>query len=131
MIYIGTLLHVTNQEAYAESQRRHGEFTLIVQADSYEEAIEHFKIKIRAYRERSDLFEGNCRIYFIQLLEFKKLPSDEALMMSYKSYAGDPVMPFIGCSIPSDDGRLSCRIYNWKADKLEIDGYRGKLFLEF
>ena len=51
-------------------------------------------------------------------------------MMSYQSYAGDPILPFIGCSIPSGETD-SCKIYNWENNKLEIDGYSGKLFLEF
>lgn len=130
MIYIGSFLQLTNLQASEEAERRHGEFSLVVEAAGYEAAVEKFKEKIAVLREESDLFEGRCKIFFIQLLEFANVPEDEALMMSYKSYAGDPLLPFIGCSLPSG-GEHSCRIYNWEDSKLEVDGYSGKLFVEF
>jgi len=130
MIYIGNFLQLTNLQATTETERRHGEFSLVIEAPNYDAAVEKFKARVAAYRTESDLFEGSCRIFFIQLLEFAKFPEDEAMMMSYKSFAGDPLLPFIGCSVP-DGQDNSCKIYNWEESKLEIDGYSGKLFLEF
>ena len=130
MIYIGNFLQVTNQQAAPEAERRHGEFSLIVAADSHEAAVESFKAAITSYRDSSDLFEGECKIFFVQLLEFSDLQKNGAMMTAYTSYAGDPVMPFIGCSIPQEGGD-SCRIFDWTDNQLEINGYSGKLFMTF
>ena len=51
-------------------------------------------------------------------------------MLNLKSTVGDPLLPFIGCSIPSDQTN-ACRIYDWKNNEPEIDGSNEKLFLEF
>ena len=128
MIYIGNFLQVTNQQAVSEAERRHGEFSLIVEADSHATAVDSFKTRIQSSRDSSDLFEGKCDIFFVQLLEFTELPKNDAIMTAYTSYAGDPVMPFIGCSIAGDEEN-SCRIFDWTDNKLEIDGYSGKLFM--
>jgi hypothetical protein len=130
MIYIGHFLVVTNQQAAEETERRHGDFSLIVESDNYQNAVDKFKERITSYRETSDLFEGDCSVFFLQLLEFVEIPKDEAMMMSYKSYAGSPDLPFIGCSVPSGQEK-SCSIYNWEEEKLEVDGYKGKLFIDF
>lgn len=129
MIYFGSFLQLTNQQAPSEEERRHGEFTLVVEADNHDAALEKFKTRIRFYRSNSGLFEGTCSIFFTQLLEFVKFP-EEAAMLNYKSFAGDPVMPFIGCSLPDTDDQ-SCTIYNWEENTLEVGGVGGKLFLEF
>ena len=47
MIYLGTFLHLTNQEERSESERRHGEFCLIVQAEDRDQAIRLFKERIQ------------------------------------------------------------------------------------
>lgn len=102
---------------------------MIVEAETYEAALGKLEAQIRFYRESSDLFEGACKIFCIQLLEFVQFPK-VPVMMNYKSFAGDPILPFIGCSVP-DGEEKSCTIYNWEEKKLEVDGYSGKLFLEF
>jgi hypothetical protein len=86
--------------------------------------------RIEELRDKGDFFEGQTSIYFIQLLEFDRFPRNQALMLNLKSTAGDPLMPFIGCSIPSDQSN-ACRIYDWKNNEPEIDGTNEKLFLEF
>jgi hypothetical protein len=129
MIYFGSFLQLTNQQAPSEAERRHGEFTLVVEADDHDAAVEKFKTRIQFYRDNSGLFEGMCSIFFIQLLEFVEFP-DEAALLNYKSFAGDPIMPFIGCSLPDAD-KQSCTIYNWEEKNLEVGGVNGKLFLEF
>jgi len=40
MIYIGKFLHATNQQETDESERRHGEFNLIVEADNQDTAVD-------------------------------------------------------------------------------------------
>ena len=130
MLYIGKFLHLTNQQSAEESERRHGEFNLIVQAKNSQEAIGHFKARIIDSRENSDLFEGDCAIYLAHLLEMEEFPSERAKMLYYKSVAGDPIMPYISCSTPNGktDG---CRILNWMKNRPEIDGADADLFMDF
>lgn len=130
MLYIGKFLHVTNQQSTEESERRHGEFNLIVQAQNSREAIEYFKERIIDSRENSALFEGDCAIYISHLLEMEEFPSERAKMLYYKSIAGDPVMPYISCSTPNGETD-GCRILNWMKNRPEIDGEDANLFLEF
>lgn len=130
MIFIGKFFYLTNQQEIEEQERRHGEFDLIVEAQDGESAFMKFKQRIGELRDKGDFFQGQTRIFFIQLLEFDRFPRHQALMLNLKSTAGDPLMPFIGCSIPSDQAD-ACRIYDWKNNEPEIDGQNEKLFLEF
>ena len=130
MLYIGKFLHMTNQQKAQESERRHGEFNLIVQAENGEAAVERFKERIVASRESSDLFEGDSSIYIVHLLELEEFPSDRARVLYYKSIAGDPVMPYISCSTPNGETD-GCRILNWMKNRPEIDGEDANLFIEF
>jgi len=130
MIYIGEFFFLTDQQEIEEGDRRHGEFNLILESEDPRAAIDHFKQRIVEFRRKSEFFTGDCKIYFIRLLEFENFPQNRALMLNYKSVAGDPVMPFIGCTIPSDQTD-SCRIYNWKDNAPEVDGRNETLFIEF
>jgi len=130
MLYIGNFYYVSHQEEELDANRRHGEFNLMVEADSSETAVDMFKSRIVALRKFRDFFGGGCFIFFTQLLEFEGFPRTEAMILNYKSYAGDPVFPFIGCTIPSDQVD-ACRIYNWEDSTPEIDGQNQKVFLEF
>ena len=130
MIFIGKFFYLTSQQEIEEQERRHGEFDLIVEAVDGESAFLKFKRRIEEIREKGGFFQGQTRIFFIQLLEFDRFPRNQALMLNLKSTAGDPLMPFIGCSIPSDQGD-ACRIYDWKNNEPEIDGQNEKLFLAF
>lgn len=129
-IYIGNFLHVTNQEETLEEDRRHGEFNLIVRANNMEEAIDKFGRSIHQYRETTDFFQGDCTIYFVELLEFENLPDYQAKMLNYKSVAGDPLMPYIACSVPSDETD-GCRIINWEKNEPAVEGHAKKLFIDF
>ena len=130
MIFIGKFFYLTSQQEIEEQERRHGEFDLIVEAVDGEAAFSKFKRRIEEIRDKGGFFQGQTRIFFIQLLEFDRFPRNQALMLNLKSTAGDPLMPFIGCSIPSDQAD-ACRIYDWKNNEPEIDGQNEKLFLEF
>jgi len=130
MLFIGNFFYVSNQEEAQDANRRHGEFNLMLEAESAEKAINMFKSRIEALQNLRDFFEGDCSIYFTQLLEFDGVPRSEAMILNYKSFAGDPVMPFIGCTIPSDQAD-ACRIFNWEDSTPEIDGKDQKVFLEF
>ena len=72
MLYIGKFLHMTNQQEAEESNRRHGEFNLIVEAENGQAAVERFKERIIDSRENSDLFEGDSSIYIVHLLELEE-----------------------------------------------------------
>jgi hypothetical protein len=130
MIYIGEFFFLTDQQEVEERDRRHGEFNLVLESNEPREAIDQFKQRIVEFRRKSEFFTGDCKIYFIRLLEFENFPRNRALMLNYKSVAGDPLMPFIGCTIPSDQTD-SCRVYNWKDNAPEVDGRNETLFLEF
>lgn len=130
MIYIGNFLHLTNQEETSEAERRHGEFYLIVQTDRRDTAIQLFKERIQRQKEISGFFEGECFIYLVELLEFEKIPEAKAMMLNFKSIAGDPLMPFIACSVPTEQTD-ACRILDWNSDELEANGDNKKLFMIF
>ncbi|MFH1985602.1 MAG: hypothetical protein ABIL58_27525 [Pseudomonadota bacterium] len=130
MIFMGHFIHITNQEEIEEANRRHGEFNMIVEADVAERALRMFRDRIINYRANSDFFDGECAVYLVQLFEFDRFPQHSAMMLNYKSIAGDPLMPFIGCSIPSSDTD-ACRIFDWNNNNPEVDGEREKLFIRF
>ena len=130
MIYIGNLLYLSNQQSASENEKRHGEFNLIVDADNKETAIGLFRDRIVELRESSDLFEGNCMIFFNQLLEFDRISGMEATMVNFKSVAGDPTMPYIGCTLPTEIAN-DCRIFDWDEQQPTIDGKGENIFLEF
>ena len=130
MLYIGKFLHMTNQQEVEESDRRHGEFNLIVEDEDSQKALERFKERIIEARENSDLFEGDSSIYIVHLLELEEFPSDRARLLYYKSIAGDPIMPYISCSAPNGETD-GCRILNWMKNRPEIDGEDASLFIEF
>ena len=130
MIYIGKFLLATNQQEKDESERRHGEFNLIIEAESQDAAVDKFTERILGFRETTDLFEGDCSIYMVHFLELNEFPRDRARMLYYKSIAGDPVMPYISCSAPSGDSE-GCKILNWMERKPELDGQDANLFLQF
>jgi len=130
MIYIGNFLHLTNQQNRTEMERRHGEFHLIVAAESVDQALDLFKQRIIDLRAESAFFEGKCSVFLNQILGFEKIDHQEAFMLNYKSVAGDPVMPFIGCSLPTDEAD-DCRIYEWEGLNLKSGGKANKLFIEF
>ncbi len=102
MIYIGNFLHVTNQQEVLETERRHGDFSLIVESDDFDGAVTKFKNRISEFRQTTDFFQGDCRIFFIQLFEFDSFPKTQAMMLNFKSIVGDPALPFIDCLIPTD-----------------------------
>lgn len=130
MIYIGEFFHLTNQEEVEERDRRHGEFNLLVDARDTQTAIKFFKQRIIEFRQKSEFFSGDCKIFFVRLLEFENFPRNKAMMLNYKSTAGDPLMPFIGCTIPTDQTE-GCRIYDWNDNAPTVDGQDENLFLEF
>ena len=130
MIYIGKFLHATDQQNTQETDRRHGEFNLIIEAENEKSATDKFKERIQGFRDSSDLFQGDCFIYMVHFLEFEDFPKDKARMLYYKSIAGDPAMPYISCSAPSGEAE-GCRILSWMENRPEIDGRDANVFIHF
>ena len=130
MIYMGNFLYLSSQEEDRTSDRRHGEFNLVVEAEDVETAADRFREEIAQLRQTREFFAGRCSIFINEFLGFEKFSTRKATKINYKSIAGDPVMPFIGCTLPdaeSDD----CRVYEWKDVHLEIDSQKSRLFMEF
>jgi hypothetical protein len=130
MIFVGNFLVLTSQEQIAEKDRRHGEFNLIIETATKEVAIDLFQQKIKVLRDSTRFFEGDCSIFLIQLLEFDGMPKNLPLMLTYKSTAGDPMMPYISCLVPTELSD-ACRIFNWDNNRPEIDGNPEHIFLSF
>ena len=130
MIYIGNFLYVSNQQESTEQDRRHGDFTFLVEAENAEEAVQKFRDRILEFRSSGKFFEGACSIFFVKLIEFDQFPRNQALMMNFKSFAGDPLLPFIECAIPAD-GSDGCKISDWSENIPEIDGKLENAFLTF
>jgi hypothetical protein len=130
MIYIGNFFHLTNQQELSDIERRHGEFNLLVDADSQEKALALFKKRIVDFKKTGSLFEGECRIFLVKLMALSGIPKKEAVMINFKSIAGDPILPFIDCAIPTDDTD-NCKIFEWKGNTPEIEGIKGELFITF
>ena len=130
MKFVGMFSHMTNQEQVSEADRRHGEFILIVDAENVEQAIHMFRDRIVEDRNRKQFFEGVCKVFLVQLLEFDEFPKRAAAMLNYKSIAGDPMMPFISCTVPTDQQDW-CSIHDWNEDRPEVDGQVEDLFIEF
>jgi hypothetical protein len=130
MLFIGNFVFANNQEKEAEEDRRHGEFSLIIEANDPNEAIKKFRERLFEYRNANTFFEGNCSIYLIQLFEFDRFPSHSAMMLNFKSTVGDPLLPFIRCTLPTDLTD-TCKLSDWKNNAPESDDRREKLFLRF
>lgn len=130
MKYIGLFSHMTNQEQPDEADRRHGEFSMIAEAEGPDQAIRMFRDRIVTFRNSRQFFEGDSRIFLNQLLEFDEFPKSGAVMLSYKSVAGDPLMPFISCTVPTDQQDW-CSIHDWNENWPQVDGQGENLFIEF
>lgn len=130
MIYIGKFLHTTNQQEKSESQRRHGEFNLIVSAADKHAALDMFKQRIGEARSATGLLEGDATIYLLHILEMEDLPESRARMFDYQSVAGDPTMPVISCQAPAGE-HDGCRILNWQNNRPGVDGQTAQPFMKF
>jgi hypothetical protein len=130
MIYLGNFFFLSNQQDRKEEVRRHGSFNLLVEAVNHEIAIEMFREQLVKLKSEKDFFTGKSTIYFTHLLEFDTMPKKEAFLINFKSTAGDPIMPFIGCTVPTAESD-GCKIFDWQDEAPEIDGKTENLFLAF
>ena len=130
MYYIANFQHITNQQHADENDRRHGSFSMMVAADSMNRALEKFRQKLMTYRQSTSLFEGKCTVYISQLLEFENFPQDEAIILNFKSFAGDPIMPFIACVVPTEQSN-ACSIHEWEQGQPVTEGQKDSVFMHF
>lgn len=130
MYYIANFQHFTDQEHPAAENRRHGSFSMIVQAPAVETALEMFRQRITELRASSDMFSGLCQVYIKQMIEFTEFPAHEAVLLNLKSFAGDPLLPFISCVVPTDQSD-ACSIQSYSHHGPTTEGQPDGLFLEF
>jgi hypothetical protein len=130
MIYIGKFLHTTHQQEKSESNRRHGEFNLIVFAADKQAAIDKFKQRIGEARSTTGLLEGEATVYLLHILEMEDVPESRARMFDYQSVAGDPTMPVISCQAPAGEND-GCRILDWQNNRPGVDGQTAQPFMKF
>jgi hypothetical protein len=130
MLYIGNFLFVTNQQNAKENSRRHGSFNMVVDAPSESEALELFRQRISEYGQESSFFEGHCRIFLANIMEFNVIPKKHAVLLNYKSFAGDPILPYIECAAPMAQGN-ACNIHEWVDNHPATEGQKDQLFIEF
>jgi hypothetical protein len=130
MYFIGNFQYLTDQQKENDAERRHGLFSMMVQADSADLALDKFHERLSAYRQSSSLFEGHCAIYISQLLEFNQMPENEAVLLNFRSYVGDPVLPYIACVVPTEQSN-ACTIHEWRQNHPTTEGHEDKLFIEF
>jgi hypothetical protein len=130
MIYIGKFLHTTSQQEKKESDRRHGEFNLIITAEDKKDALAKFKERIIEMQASTDLFEGKSTVYLEHVLEMKAVPKGRAVLFNFQSVVGDPVMPSISCQAPSGDTD-GCKIVDWQKNRPGFDGSAVIPFMNF
>jgi hypothetical protein len=130
MFYVANFQHLTDQQSANENDRRHGTFSMMAQAPSTDDALSEFRRRLESFRLSSSLFTGRCIIFLQQIVEFDHLPEDEAVMLNYKSYAGDPLMPFISCALPTEQSN-ACIIHEWHKGQPLTEGRQDILFVEF
>lgn len=130
MLYIANFQYLTDQQSAKESDRRHGAFSMMVQATTTDQAVSKFRSRLEKFRQSSSLFTGRCIIYLQQIVEFEALPEGEAVLLNYKSFAGDPLMPFISCAVPTEQSN-ACIIHEWEKRQPVTEGQNDSLFMEF
>jgi hypothetical protein len=121
MIYIGKFLHTSSQQKRKESDRRHGEFHLVVSAEDQKDALAKFKARIAEMQTTTDFFEGASAVYLEHVLEMKSVPKSRAVLFDFQSVVGDPALPSISCQAPSGDTD-GCKIVDWQKNRPGFDG---------
>ncbi len=130
MYYIGNFRYVSDQQNLDEPDRRHGDFSLIVESSSLPKAVDKFRQRIESFRRSTDFFKGHCAIFISNILEFEQIPRDQAVMLNFRSFAGDPMMPHIECTVPSEQSN-ACSIHHWHGNRPATEGEPEEIFIVF
>ena len=129
MYFIANFQHLSDQQYENEKDRRHGSFSMMAVADSIAQAMDKFRQKLTEYNHTTTFFEGKSTIYISQLMEFEKFPEDEAIILNFKSFAGDPIMPFIACAVPTEQSN-ACSIHEWQQGHPVTEGQKDSVFIQ-
>jgi hypothetical protein len=130
MYFIANFHHVSDQQSTKEKDRRHGSFSMMVSAPALEQALDKFRERLTEFNKTTTFFAGKCTIYISQVLEFGKFPENEPIILNFKSFAGDPIMPFIACVVPTEQSN-ACSIHEWKQGQPVTEGQKDSLFMHF
>lgn len=108
------MLYVVGFEFHTpdEEQPRHGHFTVVVEADGPEAALDACADRIEAVHEHANLLDEGTTIYVDTIVELAKVPPEGALL-GYVCELGESVGS-IDCALPvSVEGATS---FGWSAD---------------
>lgn len=130
MYYIANFQYVSDQQQADENNRRHGSFSMLMAAEDLDAALEKFRLKLVDYKKATTFFEGKCTVYITQLLQLDSIPKDEAMVLNFKSFAGDPVMPHIACAVPTEQSN-ACSIHEWQDGRPLTEGEQDSVFIHF
>ncbi len=130
MYFIGHFEFVSDQQAEQENDRRHGNFSMMIEAESMELALDAFRLRLKSFKSSTDFFNGKCTLFITQLLEFNQFPQSEAVIVNIKSFAGDPIMPSISCIVPTEQSN-ACSIREWDRNHPTTEGRKDSIFLQF
>jgi len=130
MYFVANFQYISDQQATDETERRHGSFSMMVESDSMDDALDKFRQRLVSFNESTTFFEGNCTIYITQLLELNSFPKNEAFIVNFKSFAGDPAMPFIACVVPTEQSN-ACSIHEWQENRPITEGHEDSVFIKF
>jgi hypothetical protein len=130
MYFIGQFQFVSDQQAPSESDRRNGSFSMMIEADTMDLALEAFRHRLTSFASSTSFFEGKCKIFITQLLEFDTFPASEAVIVNINSFAGDPIMPSIACVVPTEQSN-ACSIREWDSNHPTTEGRKDSIFMEF
>ena len=130
MYFIGHFQYVSDQQAPKENDRRHGSFSMMIETDTTDAALEAFRQRLTRFKALTHLFNGRSTIFITQLLEFDKFPDSEAVIVNINSFAGDPILPSIACVVPTEQSN-ACRIREWDSNHPTTEGRKDSIFLQF
>ncbi len=109
MFYVGLFSWVGVKPRIRSEGRTKGQFTLLAEADSVEEAGEKFYDLITGMRLWSSLFEDMARVHVEDLTEVRKLP-DEGVLAFWEQTEdlGEGVYGSISASLPGVSEKYCC-----------------------
>lgn len=114
MLYIG---HFSFDELGEKQEKRHGNFTCVVDSTDVERALEGFKSTIEKMKTKSRHFAGIAAVYIEDIFEIQKVP-ETATMIRIQSSDGEfPVS--VSRSLPFA-ANTTIAAYGWAPDIQKI-----------
>jgi hypothetical protein len=127
MLYLGFFFAVEQSPRGVVAD---GEFTVLVDADDAEKALEEFEKKILELRREGDTFSGNCTIHLKSIVGFERVP-EKAVALHCRKFAW-----YDGSLVSYHKAFLSrvpegCEVYSAPEGREENEGACLDPFLEF